>query len=161
MNLKNSIALMVLAVTVVGCASGVSHADYRATLEPVPAGQGRVWFYRPSKMMGAAVQPKVYLTTMPTGGKKADDQEWEVVGKAQAGCYFVLDRPPGIYGVKCTTEWKDERKVEFVEGEERYIRMTIAPGLFVGHVLLGETDAEKGMKEIQKCKLIDEKFLQQ
>lgn len=157
--IKNACLLIVLAVSAIGCASGVAYSDYRTTLKPIPEDHGRVWFYRPSKMVGAAVQPKVHLTTEPTEGKEdTSGHEWQVVGKAQAGAYFVVDRAPGIYGVKCTTEWKNERTVEFVKGEERYMRMTIAPGLFVGHILVGEATTEKAEKEIKKLKLLDGEY---
>ena len=125
----------------VGCATGPKFASYSAIIQPPAKGQGRIWFYRPSKIMGSAVQPHVFLN-----GEK--------VGKAQPGCYFYVDRSPGTYEIKCTTEWSDKAVIALASGDEKYIRMTLGIGLFVGHVIPKEKDRAIGQKEISSCKLI-------
>lgn len=139
--LKLFSASILAALVMLGCATGPEYAKYSATIEPVRAGQGRIWFYRPSKVMGSAVQPHVFLN-----GEK--------VGKAQPGCYFYVDRPAGSYEVKCTTEWSDKTTVNLAAGDEKYVRLTLGIGLFVGHVIPKEVERSAGQTEITKCKLI-------
>lgn len=139
--LKLLLATLALTVTLVGCATGPEFAKYSATIQPVAAGQGRIWFYRPSKMFGGVVQPNVFLNE-------------QKVGKAQPGCYFFADRAPGDYEVKCTTEWSDKANLKLAAGEERYVRLTLGIGLFVGHIVPKEVDKAKGLDEIANCKLI-------
>ena len=134
---------LILAVTlaIAGCATGPKFSEYGGTLKPVASGQGRIWFYRPSKMAGAAVQPHIFLN-----GDK--------VGKAQPGCYFYVDRPPGSYEAKCTTEWSDIGKFTLAAGEEKFVRLGLMIGVVVGHVIPKEVSREVGLREIAHCKLI-------
>lgn len=132
---------LVFAATLVGCATGPEFAKYSATVQPPARTEGRIWFYRPSKMMGAGVQPTVFLN-----GEK--------VGQAQPGCYFYVDRQPGNYEVKCTTEWSDKTSLTLAAGDERYVRLSLGIGLFVGHIVPKEVDRAAGLEEISKCKLI-------
>ena len=92
-------------------------------------------------MKGAGVQPTVFLN-----GDK--------VGNAQPGCYFYADRAPGSYEVKCTTEWSDKANLTLAAGDERYVRLSLGIGLFVGHIIPKEVDRTTGTEEIAKCKLI-------
>ena len=142
MNLPKHLALLLIAsLSLVGCASGPSFADYAAKQKPPAPGQGRVWFYRPSKMLGVAVQPTVFLDEVK-------------VGKAQPGCFFLADRNAGSHEAKCTTEWSHKRAFTLAAREEKFIRLAMLPGLFVGHVVPQEVDRATGLKEIAGCKLI-------
>ena len=124
-----------------GCATGPDFKSYSSSVPPVAQNQGRIWFYRPSKLAGAAVQPGVMLN-----GEK--------VGKAQPGCFFYADRGPGEYEVKCTTEWSDTCKLTLAAQDTKYVRLGLMVGLFVGHLVpkeMGEADA---LKELENCRLI-------
>jgi hypothetical protein len=48
-----------LAASLAACASGPKFSEAQSTLQPIPEGQGRVYFYR-TQTMGAAVQPSLY-----------------------------------------------------------------------------------------------------
>ncbi|MBI2926395.1 MAG: DUF2846 domain-containing protein [Verrucomicrobia bacterium] len=124
-----------------GCATGPSFESYSATLAPVKETEGRIWFYRPSKMFGAAVQPAVRLNE-------------EKIGKAQPGSFFYADRPPGGYEVKCTTEWSDKCQLSLAAKDTKYIRLGMMVGVFVGHVIPKEVDEATALKELKKCKHI-------
>ncbi len=132
---------LVVASFVGGCATGPKYQEYRATIPPIPSGQGRVWVYRPSKMIGAAVQPLVHLNDV-------------VIGKSQPGCYFFADRPAGDYEVKTATEWADKLQIKLLAGEEKYVRLTMLPGVFVGHLKPGEVPKEQALRELEGCRLI-------
>ena len=135
------VLLLCVSLSLVGCASGPGFAEYSAKQKPPAPGQGRIWFYRPSKMVGVAVQPAVFLN-----GSK--------VGKAQPGCFFPVDRAAGSYEAKCTTEWSHKTKFTLAAREEKFMRLAILPGLFVGHIVPKEVDRATGLKEIAGCKLI-------
>ena len=105
-SLKNALLLVSVAISLVGCASGPTFAEYSAKQRPVASGQGRVWFYRPSKIVGAAVQPSVLVNDVK-------------VGKAQPGCFFFIDRDPGTYEAKCTTEWSHKAKINLLARDEK------------------------------------------
>jgi hypothetical protein len=134
-----SVALVL--VTCAGCATGPEYSKYSMTIKPPAPTDCRIWFYRPSKMFGSAVQPHVFLNGI-------------VVGKSQPGCYFYVDRPPGDYEVKCSTEWASKTVLHVQAGDEKFVRLSIGVGVFVGHIIPSEVERDKGLKEISKCKLI-------
>lgn len=130
--MKNTtLSLSALALLAVGCATGPKFAET----------EGRIWFHRPSKVIGSAVQPHVWVNGV-------------AVGKAQPGCFFFVDRAPGTYEVKCATEWTDKFQLTLQARDEKYVRLTMAPGVFVGHVIPSEVDKAKAEKELAGCKLI-------
>jgi len=133
--------LLLAVAALAGCATGPDFKSYSATVPPVAQNQGRIWFYRPSKMAGAAVQPEVKLN-----GEK--------VGKAQPGCFFYADRAPGQYEVKCTTEWSDTCKLTLAAQETTYVRLGLMVGLFVGHIIPKEVSEADGLRELGSCCLI-------
>ena len=135
------LASLVCVATLVGCATGPDFKTYSSTLTPPKEGESRVWFYRPSKMIGSAVQPTVYINGSPTG-------------KAQPGSFFYADKPTGTYELKCSTEWADKAQLTVVQNQVHYVRLTMLPGVFVGHVLPKVVPEEQGLREIQKCHLI-------
>jgi hypothetical protein len=131
-----------LSLLMVGCATGPDFATYNSsTLPPPKDGQSRIWFYRPSKVIGSGLQPVVHVNGVP-------------IAKAQPGSFFFADRPPGIYELKCTTEWADKTPLTVVQNQVSYVRLTMLPGVFVGHVLPKVVPEEQALKEIQKCRLI-------
>jgi hypothetical protein len=135
------LACLVYAATLAGCATGPDFKTYSSTLSAPRPGDSRVWFYRPSKMMGSAVQPTLYINEVP-------------VAKAQPGCFFYADKAPGTYELKCSTEWADKTQLTVVENRTAYVRLSLLPGVFVGHILPKVVPEEKALKEIQGCHLI-------
>lgn len=139
--MKYLLLLVVLCAGIVGCATGPDFKSYSSSLTPPKEGQARVWFYRPSKFIGSAVQPTVFLNEA-------------AVGKAQPGCFFYTDRRPGTYTVQCTTEWSDKAQLTVNANEVHYVRLTMLPGVWVGHVLPKIVPEKDGLKEIVNCRLI-------
>jgi hypothetical protein len=139
--IANYIVCLVAVAFTAGCASGPDFKTYGSTLNPPKNGESRVWFYRPSKMMGSAVQPTVYINDAP-------------LAKAQPGCFFYADKPPGTYELKCSTEWADKAQLTVVENCAAYVRLTLLPGVFVGHILPKVVPEEQALKEIQGCRLV-------
>jgi hypothetical protein len=128
-------------VALAGCATGPDFKTYNSTLSQPKEGESRIWFYRPSKIIGCAVQPIVFINDTP-------------VGKAQPGCFFYADRPAGTYELRCTTEWADKAQLTVVENRVDYVRLSLLPGVFVGHILPKVVPEDEALKEIQSCHLI-------
>ena len=141
MNKPALLASLACAATLVGCATGPDFNTYSSTLAPPKESESRVWFYRPSKMLGGGVQPTVYINNSP-------------ICKAQPGCFFYTDKPAGTYELKCSTEWADKAQLTVVQNQVHYVRLTMLPGVFVGHVLPKVVNEEQVLREIQKCRLI-------
>ena len=133
------VLILIVSTTVfTGCASGVKFADMRNSLTELRPGSGRIYIYR-TAVMGAAIQPDVFLND-------------EKVGKAVPQGFFYLDREPGEYKARASTEVKRTLSFTLAPGQIRYIRLDISIGLFVGHVSPVLVEEEKAMKEIQQCK---------
>ena len=129
------VAALAAGLMLSGCASGVKFAEYRATVKPCEKNQGRVWFYRPSAM-GFAVQPAV-------------DLDGSTVGHAVPGGFFHTETAPGAHEVSVTTEMKHKKTIAVAPGQETYVRLNMAMGMFVGHVIPVETPPEKALREME------------
>ena len=132
--LKLLIAVAAL-VLLSACASGPKYAEVAASFPQIPAGQGRIWFYRSGTMFGAGIQPSVMLD-----GTK--------VGESSPGGFFYVDRPAGDHEVLLSTEV--DRKVSFTlePRQERYIRMTVGLGVIVYRVFPELADPVEARKEL-------------
>ncbi len=132
-----------LVIFAAGCASGPKFSEYRPTVSPPATGDGRIWFYRPSAF-GAAVQPAVNLD----GGS---------VGNAVPHGFFYVDTRPGSHEVSCTTEWTHKASVNVESNQDKYVRLEIMMGLFVGHIVPKEVPESKALKEMNDLHLASPK----
>jgi len=130
--------ILLVAIGLIGCASGIKYIEFEPTMPSPTPDTGRIFFYRPSSL-GAALRPDVMLNN-------------EKVGEAISYGFFYVDRQPGEYQVVTSTEVV--RKLSFVldKGQSRYVRFSTSFGFFVGHVYGELVDQNVGMKEIQDCK---------
>lgn len=132
------IAIAMLALA--GCASGPAYKDVSGSFAPVPAQNGRIFFYRVTSL-GAALQPEVKVNG--TG-----------VGKSVAKGFFFIDRPAGDYEVNTTTELKKALTFHLDPGQTRYVRFGVSMGLLAGHVYPELVDESVGKAELEKTKSI-------
>ena len=140
-HLFTTIVCAFASVLIVGCASGPTYSEVKATLPPIPKGQGRIFVYR-TALLGAAVQPKVKINDV-------------VVGQAKPRGFFYADRLPGHYEVSATTEWKHKDELTLAPGQRRFVRLNMLPGLMVGHISPEVVaDEATGESEIAKCSLL-------
>jgi hypothetical protein len=132
------VLLLMAAGSLIGCASGQKFTEVQPKMVAENPEAGRIFFYRTS-ILGAALQPAVLL----------NDQ---TVGAAVAQGFFFVDRPPGNYVVTTSTEV--ERKLSFTldKGQTRYIRFSVSPGFFVGHVYGELVESSVASEEIKDCK---------
>jgi hypothetical protein len=126
------------AFTLIGCASGPKFQATEGSFPVLKPEQGRVYFYRSTSMLGAALQPTVVLDGV-------------VVGKSQPGGFFYVDTNPGNHEVSTTTEV--ERKVSFVldNSETKYVRTSVGMGVLVYRVmpeLVGPDEARSEMANL-------------
>jgi len=135
--IRKGVVLMA-ALLVAGCASGPSFDKMADSIQAVPSGQGRIFCYRNSAF-GAAVQPAIRLNG-------------EVVGKAVPQGFFYVDRPAGTYEISASTEAERSLTINLEAREEKYVRLEVKMGLFVGHIKPVLVDTSKGQAEIKKTK---------
>ncbi|HSY42829.1 MAG TPA: DUF2846 domain-containing protein [Candidatus Acidoferrum sp.] len=134
--------LFILSATVItGCATGPRYLQIRNSMPPIAQGDGRLYFYRPETGFGAAVQPDVKLNA-------------EDIGEAVPGRFFYVDRPPGNYQVKTTTEVVRTLSLSLETNQVRYVRFDVSMGFFVGHVYPVLVENAEGDSEMGDCHLI-------
>ena len=95
----------------------------------VVAGKGQVVFFRPSKMMGAAI------------GYKVREGETEL-GKLRNGTYFVIQVEPGKHDYTVHSEAKDVLTLEVDAGETYFVQGGVSMGVLAGRPNLSPSTAE-------------------
>jgi hypothetical protein len=130
-----------LASCLTGCATGVKYQDMKSSIATLNPDQGRIYFVRKDTMVGAAIQPNIFLDNVN-------------VGESKPGGFFYIDTNPGNHLVSTTTEI--ENKLTFVldAGETKYVRTSISLGLFVGHVTPQLVSVDDAMTDLQEAKYI-------
>jgi len=133
-------AVVVAGAFLAGCASGPKFSEISNSIGPIPAAEGRIYFFRSSSMMGAAIQPDIRLNG-------------QVVGTSKPGGFFYVDRPAGSYTAATSTE--TEKRVAFTldAGETKYLRTSPSFGLLVGHIVVEIEDPQKARAEIETLSL--------
>lgn len=134
-------SMTALSALLCGCAtSGQKFSAMKASLPPIATDSGRIFLYR-ATAFGAAVQPKV----------KLDGQE---IGKAVPMGFFYVDRPAGNYKISASTEVKRELSLTLDKCQERYVKLNVSWGFFVGHIYPELVENTAGEKEIANCHYI-------
>jgi len=130
--------LLFLFMVVTGCASGVKFAEMQSSIPELKPNSGRIYIYR-TAVIGAAIQPDVFLND-------------EKVGKAVPQGFFYLDKEPGEYKARTSTEVKRTVSFTLDPGQTRYIRLDVSIGIFVGHVSPVLVEEEMAKKDLLQCK---------
>lgn len=131
------LATALLAAVLSGCATGAKYAEVAPTIPPVSQSEGRIYFYRPSAF-GAAVQPDINVN-----GQK--------VGTAKPHGFYFVDRAPGNYEVTAATETEKKLTFTLEPRQERFVRLKIQMGVFVGRIvpeLVDKSEAEGELKDL-------------
>jgi len=135
-----AMALMLLtAALLTGC--GASGPSFRK-IDPVASGQGVVYIYRQPAGLGMGVHG-----TVRANGKAITD--------VKNGGYYPYVGPPGNVKFEVRTEATNEATINVESGVEKYLKVTVGMGLFVGHLHLTEVAPDIGKKEITECKLLE------
>lgn len=126
-----------LSLLVSACATGPKLAEMKSTIPALKTGEGRIYFYRSSSMLGAAIQPSIMLNSA-------------IVGDSKPGGFFFVDRVPGAMEVATTTEVEKKLTFTLESGQTRYVRTVIGFGIVAGRVypeLVDNAAAEKELEE--------------
>jgi hypothetical protein len=128
--------LLLLVTFIAGCAAtGPKMSEMKSTIPALSPDQGRIYFYRTTSMLGAAVSADLRLNG-------------DVVGRSQRGAFFYVDRPAGNYEVASSTE--TEKKLSFAldAGETKYVRTYVGVGVVVGRIVPELVNADEASKEM-------------
>jgi len=124
---------MLSLIAILGCATGAPYSEIEDTIPELGTDRGRIYLYRKSAF-GAALQPKVFLNG-------------EEIGKSVAQGFFFVDRAPGNYEIKTSTEVKRTLSLTLDAGQVRFVRFGVSMGFFVGHVFPELVDNDAGNSE--------------
>ncbi len=124
------------AAVLAGCASGPKFSEVAQSIPQLKAGDGRIYFFRDSSMMGAAIQPDIRLNDV-------------VVGSSQPGSFFFVDRPAGSYVASTSTETEKTGSFVLDAGETKYIRTSPSFGVLVGRIVVSVEDPTKAKAAIE------------
>ena len=104
-----------------------------------PEGMGQIVFFRPSKMMGAALGFIV----------RENDQE---LGKLRNATYFVHTTTPGQHSYVVHSEAKDVMNIEVEAGETYYVSGSLGMGVIAGRPNLSPSDQAAFVAASKKLK---------
>jgi hypothetical protein len=107
---------------------------------PTNAADAVVYIYRPSKMMGKALEPSVFV----------DDTE---LARMDNGRYFALKLRPGKHLIHMTDD-KKGYAIDMGPGQTYYFRVGIEMGMMKGRGKITLDDADRAIAEIKKIKFI-------
>jgi hypothetical protein len=142
-NLKfTTLAVLLLVALPMSPATAKSDQTYavlHASEPAIPAGWGRIYFYREGGFAGSAVQPTIYINGESSGGR------------SKPGDYYYLDVPAGTYEISTETEKKEAISLNVAPAAAMYIRIDITMGFFIGHGQPSIIDPQQAVKEIADC----------
>lgn len=130
------LTLAFAGLVLVGCASGPTFSKISSTLPNLSNDMGRIYFYRASSPVGAAVQPSIRLN-----GEK--------VGDSEPGGVFYKDVRPGNYEVATSTEVTRKLTFTVAAGQTRYVETSVGFGFAVGRVHANLVEPDVGKAAIQ------------
>jgi predicted small lipoprotein YifL len=134
-----AVKIMVVAIVfalLTGCvATGPLYSDISASIPPIPADKGRIYFYRSDTVFGAAVTSDISLN-----GK--------VVGRSERASVFYVDQAPGNCVVSTSTEVEKQLTFTLAANETRYVHTSVSMGVLVGRINAKLVNAEEAKSEI-------------
>lgn len=107
---------------------------------PANTADATVFIYRPSKMLGKALEPSVFV----------DDTE---LARMDNGRYFALKMKAGKHIVHMTDD-KKGYAIDMGPGQTYFFRIGIEMGMMKGHGKITLDDADRATAEIKKLKFI-------
>ena len=123
------------------CASGPKMGEVASSIPLLKADEGRIYVYRSNSMLGAAIQPSVYL----------DGKE---VGSSKPGGFFYVDAKPGSHEIATSTEVEKKLSFTLERGQTRYVKTVISMGILAGRVQPELVDDATGASELKEMSYI-------
>lgn len=144
-NFLKIVAAAGAVLLVAGCAAtGAKHEEMASSIPSIKPGEGRIYFYRQSSMVGAALSPDVRLNK-------------DVVGEARNGGFFYVDRPAGTFVASSATETEKTVSFSLASGETKYIRMSPSMGIIAGRMNLEVVPTAQGRTELASLSYVGKK----
>jgi hypothetical protein len=140
MIITRTVFATMLLLLLSGCATGAKYTEVVSTIPALAPSEGRIYFYRPSAL-GAALQPDINLN-----GQK--------VGTAKPHGFYFVDRVPGNYEVTAATETEKKLTFTLEPGQERFVRLKIQVGIFVGRIVPELVDRAEAQEELKDLSFI-------
>ena len=141
MNSPRLLAALVICLGVAACATGPKHMEVASSIPALKADEGRIYFYRSNSMVGAALQPSIYLNGV-------------VVGDSKPGGFFFVDEKPGAKEVSTATEVEKKLSFTLDRGQTRYVRTVTGFGIVVGRVYPELVDEAEGATQLKEMSYI-------
>lgn len=136
MRVIKAVCAVIILALVTGCAAtGPLYSDISATIPPVSASKGRIYFYRSDTMLGAAVTSDIKLND-------------KVVGRSERASVFYVDEKPGNCVVSTSTEVEKQLTFTLAAGETRYVHTSVSMGVLVGRINAKLVNAAEAKAEI-------------
>ena len=133
---RRAFAHAVCAHALTGCAAtGTKYSDMAASIPAAKSSEGRIYFFRSSSFVGAAIQPDIKLNG-------------QVVGTSKPGGFFYVDRPAGNHTASASTETEKTASFALAAGETKYLRTSPSLGLLVGRIVIEIESPEKAKAEL-------------
>jgi len=119
-NLYKKIYIVLLISIVTGCTSNApKFNEVKINFPTIEPGNGRIYLYRPSKLMGMGYTPQIFINDAGTG-------------KLESGSFFFIDRPEGEYSIDSrdggtsSSDPENHLKFSLSKGEIKYIKFTFS-----------------------------------
>jgi uncharacterized protein DUF2846 len=109
MNIRTILLAGAMLASLGACATGPTFSDMQTAIQPIPQGQGRVYFYRTQTIVGIANQPTIYM----------DD---ESVGTCNPGGVSYRDVDAGRHVIETTIQEHIKRVLNIEPNTETFIR---------------------------------------
>jgi predicted small lipoprotein YifL len=132
---KIMIAAIVFAILTGCAATGPLYSDISASIPPVPADKGRIYFYRSDTVFGAAITSDISL-------------DGKVVGRSERASVFYVDQTPGNCVVSTSTEVEKQLTFTLAANETRYVHTSVSMGVLVGRINAKLVNAAEAKSEI-------------
>jgi hypothetical protein len=142
MNL-NRLTVLLSALFLCSCATGPKFSDVEHRLAPSRSDAARIYIYRLSALLGAAIQPAVLLD-----GRR--------VGASVPGGVFFVDVEPGKHVVSIKSDDELILPVTAVAGRVYYVRMMVEPSTWTTNVRPVLVEEDIGQHEIRSLSLVQE-----
>ncbi len=143
-----SVLLGVVSImTIMGCATiGPKYSTVRNDIAVLSEEQGRIIFYRPSGLYGAAMRPDILLN-----GRK--------VGRSRPGTIFYVDVDPGKHQVTVPAilyPGESTIDIDVRQNETVYVKTSMGGSAFGGRTNVEVVSFEQAMTEIDDLEFMTE-----
>lgn len=141
----------ILAAALTGCANPRAYSHVSSQFPPIPAGEGRIVFYRGNEFSGAGQWQTIWVNAA-------------LIGYLSTGSFFYEDRPAGDYSISGRAKGflhvvLEEKPlvISLKANETKYIRFRESNGLDI-RITPTVEDSDSAMNVLPKCLYYEGKY---